>query len=226
MEVLTSFAINIAAGIALDMYKKANSGVQREINIAFNKALKDWSKNDAIRNRNESRFKIVLKDYIQNPDYFKEKEFSKIEISSFFNYFNKRIAEYQSAYNYLQNIIDERRYSEIKELLSESKKAIFKIYENTNFDPRDIGEEINNLPFEKGKEEVDKIIQNRYKNYKIDSNVKEVLLLFVEKIYEKITELQREIDNLKSSGNSEQACVFLKIKSAIENRKPEKLYKI
>ena len=110
MGLLSSFALNIAAGIVLGVFKKVNSNVKSELNSAFNKALKDWSKNKTIRDKNENKLKIALGKYVQDPDDFKEQEYSDYDFSTFFECFRIRIPEYPSAYNYLSDIKDEIRY--------------------------------------------------------------------------------------------------------------------
>lgn len=91
-DELTSFAINIAAGIALNLYDSYTNNIDKQIKSAYQGALKDWSINKFTKDKKEEDFKNILKDYINNSDGTIKKDMSN-EIIVFFNHFEKRIAK-------------------------------------------------------------------------------------------------------------------------------------
>lgn len=223
MELLSSFAINIATGIALNIYSKLSSNVKTEIDAAFSKALKDWAKNKAIRNRNENRLKVALKAYLLNPSITPKSDISENELTSFLTLFKNRIPEYSSAFNYLKEIKDEISYNEIKDEIFQSKQILFEVIDSVRFDPRDIEKWLDELPFDKGKDVVKNVVFKLYKEKKIDIKIKETLIIVTKKIYERTDELQSEIEYLKSTGNNVLAESLERIKDAIEKRNSKQL---
>jgi hypothetical protein len=132
MPVLSSFAISIAAGIALRKIEKGKSSVDKSIRSAFNDAMNDWSKNDFIRSKNRDKLKSQLKLYILNPVQIPEDH----DVSTFLEFFNKRLCEHDSANNYLSQIKDEKRYQieiyHLKKLDKKQDEVISIVNENKN----------------------------------------------------------------------------------------------
>lgn len=125
MEPLSSFAINLAAGIALNVFDKVQNTVDKSIKKAFEDATKDWSKNNIIRNQNYPKLKLELDSYLLNLKTCNEKE----HVSIFIEYFNKRLCENKSAYNYLNQIKDEKRHKLEIEYLKGLKRGQNEIIE-------------------------------------------------------------------------------------------------
>jgi len=225
MEPLSSFAINFAAGIALKLWDSSKNSVDKQIQLAFNAALKDWSVNSSIRDRNEIRFKNLLKEYLNNPDGLIEDDSSKM-ITGFFSFFEKRIAEHQAAFNYLLLIKNKAQYDEVTNQLSVIRVQISEMLENASIDPRDVEVYLNQLPFDKKKEYVEKKVEDLYKQKTISLELKEILIIVSNKVYERTNELSVEIEHLKATGNHFLANTLKRIKIAIEKRRPEALSEI
>jgi len=223
MEPLSSFAINIAAGIALNIWGEKSNPVDKEIKVAFNDTLKRWSKNEFIRHKFKSTLRKQLDEFIysQNLTEAKEKEFQ-----IFVDIFKKELAKYALAFNYLKEITDGKRYSQIIKEFAEQKKYLSEILENVKYDPRDFSEKLDLLPFNKGRKTVVKKITSLYDIREIDNKLKDSLMIVVDKIYKRTNELQDEINYLKGLGNDKFARVLENIKTAIEKRNPDILSKI
>lgn len=143
MEPLSSFAINIAAGIVLNKLFPSDLGVDKGIKNAFKEATKDWSKNDLIRNRNLNKLLKERDKYLE--ELFNKNTIPEIEeFTIFIKHFNKRLCDNPSAHRYLKDIKDEKRHlleieylkglkkgqSEIKNEIIEVKDIVTKIWEN------------------------------------------------------------------------------------------------
>ncbi|GGG23779.1 hypothetical protein GCM10011344_25700 [Dokdonia pacifica] len=229
IEPLSSFAISIAAGVALEIYPAMKNfrkqGIDKQIKLAFNEALNDWSVNEDIRTEKEREFRSLLQSHIET----KEISILKVvnpETLDFLDHFEKRLAEHTQAYDYLKSIIDQQRHDEvvlefstIKEQLSEIQEEIKK----GNIDARDVGDWLDKIDFKEGQEKVIEIIRNWYFQKDIELELREVLLLATKKIYERTNELNQEIKELKSQGDTYLAGVLEQIKKAVEQRKPDVL---
>ncbi len=140
MEPLSSFGISIAAGIALDIYKKSKGTIKKEIKKAFENALISWCKNNDIRERKRSEIKKALEKFITNPELIADLDNIDPELNSFFKKFDEAIAERPIAYNYIKEVKDLRRFREQVLLLSSIKDTV----EDTNRKLTDFIED--NLP--------------------------------------------------------------------------------
>lgn len=229
--VLSSFAISVAAGVALDLFPSKKSGVDKEIKLAYKAALKDWSKNATIREQNERRLKIVLREFLETSDgkYIYK---SNQEIKDFLLFFDKRVAEFSIAYNYLMSIKTQENYEETKQQLSEIKEELSEIKESlelinkANIDPRDLQDLLDKLPFDKNKKAVYEMIESLYQKKEIPFEIREILILTTNKIYERTEELANEIEELKSSGENDLAETLERIKQAVENREVKEFLSI
>lgn len=126
MEVLSSFAINIAASIALEIFNKSQRTVEKEIKKAFEKALKNWSQNASTRKNFRESLKLKLHRSIENPKTVTDLQSSakdKFE-RDFYAEFDKAIAEFPNAFNYLKEIKDFERFKEQIASLSEIEKKV------------------------------------------------------------------------------------------------------
>ncbi|WP_299217744.1 tetratricopeptide repeat protein [uncultured Dokdonia sp.] len=229
MEPLSSFAISIAAGVALEIYpaikKFRAQGVDKQIKVAFDKALKDWSVNEEIRVQKERELRSLLQSHIEQRDII-TKKIVKPDTLDFLRYFEKRLVEQSQAHDYLRLIVDQERHDEIVIELSTIKEQLSEIQEEIkkgNIDARDIGDWLDKIDFKEGKEEAGTTIQHWYAERVIDPEMKEVLLLATKKIYERTDELTQEIEELKSQGNTYLATILEKIKEAVQQRKPKSL---
>ena len=91
MEPLSSFAISIAAGIALNLWSKFRKGVDKEINAAFIQSLKDWSPNTYIRKKFKNTLLIKLKKVHENPDLMVSEIDGDNDIKSFYKIYDYRL---------------------------------------------------------------------------------------------------------------------------------------
>ena len=119
MEPFSSFAINIAAGIALNIWKKKMPDIDTEIKEAFESALKKWSNNESISRNNCRRLKKILDEYIANQELHLVHE-SDHEIILFVNIFRKELPRYGAAFDYLKEIKDEYRYKAVLNRLDDA----------------------------------------------------------------------------------------------------------
>jgi len=226
---LTSFAISLAAGIALEIYPAINQfrkqGVDKQIKLAFNTALKDWSVNKGVREQKEHELTLLLQSHIEKKNSIIPKTVDQ-EIYAFITLFEKRLAEYTQAYDYLKSIVDQKRHDKIVSSFSRMEEQLSEIQEEIkkrNIDARDVSDWLDKIAFDKGEKEVEYTINEKYKKREIGIELKEVLLLVTEKIYERTDELSQEIKDLKSQGNTYLANIFEQIKEAVEQRKPKSL---
>lgn len=140
MEVLSSFAISIAAGKALEIYNESQGTVEKEIKKAFNKALKQWSPNTSIRKDFRENLKSKLSKSLKNPEAIADLKSSakdKFE-RDFYIEFDKAIASFPYAFNYLKEIKDLERFraeitslTRIEEKLGNVEQKIDKLLENS-----------------------------------------------------------------------------------------------
>lgn len=130
MEALSSFAISIAAGKALEVYNKSQGTVEKEIKKAFEKALKQWTPNTSIRIDFREALRSKLERNVTTPEAIMDLQSSaedKFE-KDFYIEFEKAIAEFTTAFNYLKEVKDLERFkAEIEKLTN-----IQKIVEDTN----------------------------------------------------------------------------------------------
>lgn len=99
MEPLSSFAINIAAGIAMEIWHKQFNSVDKQIGDVFQSALKKWSKNKDIRDRYENNLKNQLISII-NTQKLHSADDNDIRI--FIDIFKKELPKFSLAYDYLK----------------------------------------------------------------------------------------------------------------------------
>lgn len=140
MEPLSSFAINIAAGIVLNMIFPKDKGIDKGIKNAFTKATEDWSKNKLIRERNIKKLEKERDQFLEtliNTNSIPKKE----EFSLFIELFNKRLCENTNAFNYLKEIKDKKRYLlelEYLKKLDFGQKTIIKKVEHNKKNIEDV----------------------------------------------------------------------------------------
>ena len=140
MEALSSFAISIAAGKALEKYNKSQGTVEKEIKKAFEKALKQWSPNTSTRKNLRESLKSKLSKSLKNPEAIidlKSSAKDKFE-EDFYIKFDKAIAESPNAFNYLKEIKDLERFkaemtylTRIEEKLGDVEQKVDKLLENS-----------------------------------------------------------------------------------------------
>jgi len=218
LEILSSFAISIAAGIALDITNGYTKTVDRQIKSAFQSALKDWSVNQKIRDLNEQRLKNILTDFIENSDGTFKEEIDK-EIYEFIDLFEKRIAEKESAFNYLQSINDKQRYDEVISNIS----GLYKLIEATNIDPRDIEKYLKKLPFNKSKNEILAFIKDWYDRKRISLEIREILNIVVNIFFEHYDALTDEITQLKLEDNKDIIVLLENVQNALKEGNAEQI---
>jgi len=109
-EILTSFAISVAANIACSFATSNIVSVDKEIKGAFEDALKKWAPNASIRDHERVILNRSLKNILENPFGLEQ---LNPEIKEFIKFFNKSLAKHQVAFNYLSGIKDEKYFKEI-----------------------------------------------------------------------------------------------------------------
>lgn len=140
MEALSSFAIRIAAGIALKIFNKSQGSVEKQIEKSFDKALKQWSPNTSIREDFREALKSKIERNIANPKAVKDLQSSaedKFE-RDFYIEFDKAIASFPNAFNYLKEIKDLERFKEeiasltrIEKKIGDVEQKVDKLLENS-----------------------------------------------------------------------------------------------
>lgn len=110
MEPLSSFAISLAAGIALDIYNKSQGDVKKELKDAFNLAMKLWCKNDDIRDYKRNEIKNQLTALLNDSEHLPAIKTNNQELNSFLNKYSESLAGYPSAFNYIKEIKDLERF--------------------------------------------------------------------------------------------------------------------
>ncbi|MFT5891701.1 MAG: nephrocystin-3 [Dokdonia sp.] len=211
MGILSSLAIKTGITIGIEIYKKYTNDVDKQIQDTFKATLKAWAKNKDVRDRNEPRLLTALKNYGDNTSVIVREDVPK-EIAVFLDLFEKKLATNQAAYNYLKSIQTKNNHKEVLDKISESQ-----------IDPRDIGDWLNKLPFDRGEEAVKEAIEQLYSQRNIEEKEKALLKLATKKIFERTNELSQEIKELRLKGDTYLAEILEKIKTAVEERKPESL---
>ena len=110
MEPLSSFAIIIAAGIALGVYNQSQGTVKSEMKRAFKKALKKWCRNFLIRRRKKNEIRSKLQELFETPKLIADIKSKGAELSNFFKIYEEILSQYATAYNYIKEIRDEDRF--------------------------------------------------------------------------------------------------------------------
>ncbi len=228
-EPLSSFAISIAAGIVLEIYPTVNKfrtqGVDKQIKVAFDKALRDWSLNEGVRGQKERELISLLQSHIKTGDMITPQIVNQ-ETLDFIKHFEKRLAEQTQAYNYLKSIVGQKRHDEMISSFSRMEGKLSDIetlIKEGGIDPRDVSKWLDKISYDNSREEIKSKIQNWYDQRDISLELKEILSLAIKKGYDKIDELSQEIEELKLSGDFYLAETLEKIKIAVEERKPESL---
>ncbi len=223
MEPLSSFAINIAAGIALNIWPGKFNSVDRDIEKAFQAALKKWSTNERIKDKYENRLKKYLHEIIRKQQLHLTTD---DDITLFISIFQKELPQFPLAYHYLKEINDQARYTDLIKKFDSQQVYLEKILANVDYDPRELETVLDQLPFSKGEHSVKEAIESLYKEKRIDGKLRESLQIAVKKIYERTHELEQEINHLKQANKTELAEILQKIKNALENRTPNTLDEI
>ncbi len=133
MEPLSSFAISLAAGIVLDYYKFTQSTVKNELKSAFKKALKLWSKNGDIRERNRGSLERKFSELFASPENLADIQTTDPDLDSFLKKYDEAISEYHSAYNYLKGIKDLERFKREIELLESIRDSLDELNEKVDY---------------------------------------------------------------------------------------------
>ncbi|MDO8897296.1 MAG: hypothetical protein Q7V19_06570, partial [Bacteroidales bacterium] len=128
MEPLSSFAISLAAGIAIEYYNQSQGSVKIELQKAFKKALKLWCKNPFIRRKRRRELESKIHELLSKPEQIADFQTQNSELTSFYKKYEEAIAQYSSAYNYIKEIKDLQRFREQISLLSNIKATV----EDTN----------------------------------------------------------------------------------------------
>ncbi|MBK7130254.1 MAG: hypothetical protein IPH66_12960 [Crocinitomicaceae bacterium] len=110
MDPLSSFAIKVAAGIALKLIQGPQGEVKYQMKKAYKKALKLWSPNVWIRWRNQNRIKLYFTELFENPDQQINVHLENTELQRFFEKYNEALAQFPSAYAHVKDIKDEARF--------------------------------------------------------------------------------------------------------------------
>lgn len=119
IEPISSFAISCAAGIALNIWSKSQQTVDKEVKKAFEQALKDWCPNTGIRESKKEELKKNFLEIAYKPESFSEDYKCYGEFEKFYISFEKRLVQFQVAYNYISSIQDSERYKAEIKILSE-----------------------------------------------------------------------------------------------------------
>ena len=124
IEPISSFAISCAAGIALNIWSKSQQTVDKEVKKAFEQALKDWCPNSDIRENRKEKLKKNFLEIAYNPESFSEDYKCYGEYEKFYIIFDKRLVQFQVAYNYISSIQDSERYKAEIKILSEVRLTV------------------------------------------------------------------------------------------------------
>jgi len=124
IEPISSFAISCAAGIALNIWSKSQQTVDKEVKKAFEQALKDWCPNIDIREYRKEELKKNFLEIAYKPECFSEDYKCYGEFEKFYIFFEKRLVQFQVAYNYISSIQDSKRYKAEIEILLEVKLTV------------------------------------------------------------------------------------------------------
>lgn len=137
MEPLSSFAISIAAGIAIELYNTSQSEVKKELNKAFKRAIKKWCPNISIRRKRRRYMESLIRDLLSKPERIADFSSEDSELDSFFKIYEKVLCQYSSAYNYIKDTKDLQRFrrqltflSNIKETVEDTNKKFTNYIEN------------------------------------------------------------------------------------------------
>ena len=237
MGLLSSFAINIAAGIVLNKFHSSNINVDKGIKLAFENATKDWSKNEIIRNKNlyklEKERDLYLEDLL-NKKAIKSTE----EASLFITYFNKRLCEIQSAYNYLKEIKDENRYLEKINYLIELKEGQNIIGDNLSKLSKKLDSiDYKNIDLRKIKKLLEKVSQfsnisdkeiyiaKLYENYEIDEKEEKLLKIIINNQQKLVEYFNRKIKEAVKNGDSDYVFALKNLKEFIEKSDAKSIIK-
>lgn len=124
IELISSFAINCASSIALDLWSKSKQTVDKEIKKAFEQALKDWCPNEGIREIKKEELKKNFLEIAYKPESFSEDYKCYGEFEKFYIFFNQHLSKFQVAYNYITSIQGAERYKAEIKILSEVNSTV------------------------------------------------------------------------------------------------------
>lgn len=133
MEPLSSFAISLAAGIALDYYNYTQNVVKRQLKSAFNQALKEWCPNEIIREDKRNQIKKDLEELFKNPESLITSSLKKVELTSFLKKYEEILAAYSSAFDYIKEIKDLERFKREIELLLSIRDSLKDLNDKIDF---------------------------------------------------------------------------------------------
>ncbi len=128
---ISSFAISVAAGIALDILKTISSKITNQSKQAFNKALVNWSPNSSIRNNKENYLRAKVNQLFSNYSSLNKEINDDSELKTFIDEYRKvlLLPQYKLLNHYLNTTISEFRHEEILSFF-DIEKHIHLNYEN------------------------------------------------------------------------------------------------
>lgn len=108
-EMLSSFAISVAANIVTSLFARNNT--EKDIREAFQEAIEKWCPNEDIRRFRESDINNFVVRYMENPTL--DEESLSEEMRTFLRCFEECIAAHPIAYHYLSAIKGKGYYNEV-----------------------------------------------------------------------------------------------------------------
>ncbi len=124
-EIISAFAISIAANIATNLLSHRSTKIVKEIKDAYEEALKQSFSEDIRRSSSFERKKRDIEYHItkqiHNEDQLNE---LKGEYRTVLDNFKQAIANRQNAYNYLKDITDSMRYEHEFRMLEELHRGV------------------------------------------------------------------------------------------------------
>ena len=122
MDGLASFGISIGAGIVIEARKLfISTEVRKQINKAFEESLKVYCVNEVTREIERQKIKNIFENASQQTNADLRNEEISGDYARFFSIFEAKLVKQESAYRYLKEVRDEKRYLEI---ISEFQTAI------------------------------------------------------------------------------------------------------
>lgn len=124
-EIISAFAISIAANIATNLLSHRSTKIVKEIKNAYEEALKQ-SFSEEIRQSSSFERKKRDIEYHITQQIYNEAQLNELksEYRTVLNNFKQAIANRQNAYNYLKDITDSMRYEQEFRMLEELHRGV------------------------------------------------------------------------------------------------------
>ncbi|MDO4692684.1 MAG: tetratricopeptide repeat protein [Porphyromonadaceae bacterium] len=186
------------------MHKSLYDHPKEELSATIDKTLADIDTDSP----EGIKLRARLDAYLQAPNSFKAET---PEEEQLITHFDQRLAERQTAFNYIIRRENQERFDQIQLGINE----LLDITEELGINPRKVDSCLEALPFREGAEATNQAIKELRRQGTISPLVEKLLLSFAKYLFTYSEEMKQEIEQLKNEGDKILAGTFQSIQKII-----------